>query len=58
MPTDDEALQELAEAGIGEGDFGESHVVPADLLELHEVLEYEEALRAKAVQEATEEADG
>jgi hypothetical protein len=37
------ALGELAAAGVGEGDFGESHDVPADLVELHEVIEYESA---------------
>lgn len=37
------ALDALAAAGVGEGDFGEDHHVPPDLLELHEVLEWEAA---------------
>ena len=42
---DKDALNELHWAGWGEGDSGESHEVPADLLELHEVLEWEAAVR-------------
>ena len=37
------ALDLLADAEIGEGDFGESHDVPVDLLELYEVLEWQRA---------------
>jgi hypothetical protein len=43
-PADADALDALADAGIGEGDFGEDHATPADLLELHEVLEWETAV--------------
>lgn len=38
------ALKKLAEAGIGEGDFDDDHSVPADLVELHEILEWEAAV--------------
>lgn len=34
------ALDGLAAAGVGDGDFGESHDVHADLVELQEVIEY------------------
>lgn len=34
------ALDDLAAAGIGEGDFGENHHVPAELIELGEAIEY------------------
>lgn len=38
------ALDALAAAGIGEGDFdGDEHGVPADLVELYEVLEWQRA---------------
>lgn len=43
-PNDEAALRELADSGIGEGDFGEDHAVPANLLELYEVLEWQEAV--------------
>lgn len=36
-------LRALADAGIGEGDFDDDHGVPADLVELHEVLEWQAA---------------
>lgn len=39
-------LEELAAAGIGEGDFGESHETPLDLLELYEILEWQKAVEA------------
>lgn len=39
-------LRELAEAGVGEGDFGDDHGVPADLVELHEILEWQAAEQA------------
>lgn len=45
--SDVPALEVLAAEGIGEGDFGESHHVPADLLTLHEVLEWEAAVGGK-----------
>jgi hypothetical protein len=38
------ALDELAAAGVGEGDFGEAHWVPVGLVELYEVLEWENAV--------------
>jgi hypothetical protein len=38
------ALDALAAAGIGEGDFDGDHEVPADLIELYEVLEWENAV--------------
>lgn len=42
--VDAAALDELARAGIGEGDFdGDDHGVPADLVELHEILEWQRA---------------
>jgi hypothetical protein len=43
---DDDELAELAAAGIGEGDFGESPEVPVDLVELSEVLEWQAAVEA------------
>lgn len=43
-PGDAPALDELAAAGIGEGDFdGDQHGVPTDLVELYEVLEWQRA---------------
>lgn len=39
-------LDAFAVEGIGEGDFGESHEVPADLIELGEVLEWQAATEA------------
>ena len=39
------ALRSLQRQGIGEGDFGESHEVPADLIELSEVLEWEAEIK-------------
>lgn len=36
-------LRALAAAGIGEGDFDDDHSVPADLVELHEILEWQAA---------------
>lgn len=45
--TDAPALDELAAAGIGEGDFnGDEHGVPTDLVELHEVLEWQQTIGA------------
>jgi hypothetical protein len=43
-PQDAAALEELAAAGIGEGDFDGDHAVPADLVVLYEVLEWENAV--------------
>lgn len=40
------ALDALAEAGWGEGDGDDPHV-PPDLLELHEVLEWQAAVEAQ-----------
>ena len=40
-----EEWQALAAAGWGEGD-GQDHHVPPDLLELHEVLEWQAAVAA------------
>jgi hypothetical protein len=43
--VDPAALDALAAAGIGEGDFdGDEHGVPADLVELYEVLEWQRAV--------------
>lgn len=43
-PADAPALDALAAAGVGEGDFdGDQHGVPADLVELYEVLEWQRA---------------
>jgi hypothetical protein len=44
-PHDDE-LEELAAAGIGEGNFGERPEVPVDLVELSEILEWQAAVEA------------
>jgi hypothetical protein len=45
--ADTPALDALAAAGIGEGDFdGHDHGVPADLVELHEVIEWQRAVEA------------
>ena len=41
--ADAPALDELAAAGIGEGDFDGDHVVPPHLVELYEVLEWQAA---------------
>ncbi len=41
--ADGPALVELAVAGVGEGDFDGDHAVPADLLELYEVREWQAA---------------
>jgi hypothetical protein len=41
---DGPALLELAALDWGEGDDGASHEVPADLLELYEVLEWQRAV--------------
>jgi hypothetical protein len=41
---DPDGLAELATAGIGEGDFDDDHSVPADVLELHEIFEWENAV--------------
>jgi hypothetical protein len=46
MTTPGDELSELAAAGIGEGDFGESPEVPVDLVELSEVLEWQAAVDA------------
>jgi hypothetical protein len=43
-PQDAAALEELAAAGIGEGDFDGDHAVPAELVVLYEVLEWENAV--------------
>ncbi len=45
---DGPVLDELAAAGIGEGDFGHDHAVPADLLELYEVREWQAAVEGGA----------
>ena len=37
-------IAELAELGIGEGDFDGDHSVPPDLMELYEVLEWQRAV--------------
>jgi len=42
--ADAPALDELADAGVSEGDFGGYHDVPAGLLELYEVLEWQRAI--------------
>ena len=41
--ADAPALDELAAAGIGEGDFDDDHGVPADLVELSEIQEWLDA---------------
>lgn len=41
------ALDALAAAGWGEGDDGADHHVPADLLELFEVLEWQTAVEGQ-----------
>ncbi len=47
--ADAPALDELAAAGIGEGDFdGHDHGVPAELVELHEVLGWQRAVESEA----------
>jgi len=38
---DAEALRELADAGIGEGDFDDDHSTPSDFLYAYECLEAE-----------------
>jgi hypothetical protein len=43
-PQEAAALEELAAAGIGEGDFDGDHAVPSDLVVLYEVLEWENAV--------------
>lgn len=48
MTSEQEQLEELAAAGIGEGDFDDDHSVPAELLELHEVLEFEAGVTSPA----------
>lgn len=47
--ADTEALRALAAAGVGEGDFeGDEAGVPADLVQLYEVLEWENAVADRA----------
>jgi hypothetical protein len=41
-------LEELKAAGVGEGDFDDDHSTPAELLELHEVLEWQAAVEAES----------
>lgn len=38
------ALEQLAAAGIGEGDFDGDHVVPPHLVELYEAIEWQAAV--------------
>lgn len=37
--ADGPVLDQLAAAGIGEGDFTDDHGVPAEMVELHEAIE-------------------
>ncbi len=45
--ADKQALDALAAAGVGEGDFDGDHAVPAELVELHEILEWQAAVDAE-----------